>query len=1025
MLENLKFEKITDGTPFAYSIANSIVKDSKWFIWFATNLGLVRYDGQNFKLLDQYSDDSKCRKDPGITTLIRAETGNLIFLTQYFKDFVVFDIENEVFTFESTSEDPSSTSFYFYRLAEFSDKEMWIGTYGYGIQSYNWNSKIFSEVQINSCFDDEPPTCKFVDCFFVNKYSEKLYIGTKSEGLVIYDIETRNFRKADIYSGITQKGTTVSIVFRDSEGLIWVGQSNGLFVLDRNDCLIKKFLTDNNSEDSISGNNVTSICEDDQGLIWIGTRFNGLNCYDKTEERFQRINMNKINTVGRFNDSIYLLFKDRTNVIWVGTNYGGFGRFNRDEKHFYILSDARFPKINDIDVHTIYKDHRNSLWLGTLIDGLYKYSLGKENQYELIHFKDLDHIYISCIISDNEDGLWIGCNKFGLIRMSIDTNRFDVVEQAPFLKRNGLQFFISNLVFQDITNSKYLWLAVDMLAMVIFDTETNEFVENKVINETFNKIPVVTIYEDSAHHLWIGTHGSGVFRYDLLEEVLIKFSIEPNSEDNLSNSVIVAIVEDSDGNMWFATNSSGIIKYERSSNRFKRVNIPGNHVCAILLDEDNNLWISSSSSLLKYNVRNDDVKCFVGLNEFNTCSFFKSSDGTMYFGGKNGVTYFKPEEITTNPHIPQIALTDFKILQESVTPSPDNPFLKKSIAYADEITLTHKENVITFEFASLIYNDPKQNQHAYKMEGFDKDWVYCGTRRSATYTNLDPGEYTFRVKGSNEDGLWNEEGTSIKLKISPPWQKTVLFKSLVGLGVLTGLGSIYKKRVKRLNEENLQREEFTKKLIESQENERKRVAAELHDSIGQDLLILKNKLLTSIKKAGDEKYIQQLSELSELTTLAIDDVRQISYDLRPYELDRLGLTKTIESMIERANNFTNIIFLGRLDNIDKTFPAETEINIYRIIQESLNNVIKHSEASKVMVIIRKTETSLQIRVSDNGKGFDIWKYRLNSEKSGFGLKGMQERARLFQGELNIKSSPGKGSKIEIHIPVSAGKSEQS
>jgi signal transduction histidine kinase/ligand-binding sensor domain-containing protein len=1016
MLENLKFEKITDRTPFGYSTAYSIVQDSKGLIWFATDVGLVRYDGHNFRLYDHYSNDLNYPKDSGLKGMIQAENGNLIFLTRYLSHFIEFDLENEEFKFIMPFNDSKTISLFLTRLIEINSSELWIGTFGYGIFRYNLVSKLLSEVAILSQSIEEAPTCRFMNCFLTDKDTGKVYIGSKSEGLVVYDIETELFRIANIYSGISQLGVLVNVIFKDSEGQLWVGQSNGLYLLDRKDCLIRKFSHDENSEDTISGNFVTSICEDNQGLIWIGTKFSGLNCYDKREDRFHRIPLNSHNSIGRFNDSINVLFRDKTNVIWIGNQFGGIGRFNKDEKRFYRLSDSKFPKITEIDVHTIHRDHRDTFWLGTWYDGLYKYSLGKNSQYELTHFKDLENTAILSIIPDSDDRLWIGCNKYGLIRMTIDTNNFEVVEQDLFLNRNNQQFFFTGFIFRDITNPKHLWLAVDNSAMVIFDTEKNKFVENKIINETFESIPVYIIFEDSLKDVWIGTQGSGVFKYVRSTDQLSNFNFDPHNNESISDTLVQVIVEDHEKNLWFGTNSGGICKLDSRTNRFTRVTIPGSMANAMLLDQENNFWISANSLLLKYDIKNDRITSYPGLNDFNTFSSFKSSDGTMYFGGKNGVTYFKPEEITTNPHIPQIALTDFKILHESVKPSHDNPYLKKSITYADEITLTHKENVITFEFASLIYNDPKQNQHAYKMEGFDQDWVYCGTRRSATYTNLDPGEYTFRVKGSNNDGLWNEEGTSIKLKISPPWHKTVLFKGLIGLGALAGLGSFYRKRISRLNEENIQREEFTKKLIESQENERKRVAAELHDSIGQDLLILKNKLLTNIKKTGDEKFIQQLSELSELTSSAIDDVRQISYNLRPYELDRLGLTKTIESMIERANNFTDITFTGILDDIDKMFPPETGINIYRIIQESLNNVIKHSGASKVIVRVTKHSSYIYLSISDNGKGFDMRSHRMSSERNGFGLKGIEERVKLLGGEFDIDSEQGKGTLIEIVIP---------
>ena len=1017
MLENLKFEKITDGTPFAYSIANSIVQDSKGFIWFATDVGLARYDGQNLRLFDPYYEDSQNPRDYSIKFMTQRENGNLIFLSTYLSSLIEFDIIMERFTVHS----PFDNFRFVSNLVEVNHNKLLIGTQGNGIYILDLRHKQLREFETDITTKDKSPKCQFIKCLYPDKHSQKTYIGTYYEGLFVFDNELETFEHLN-YDVENNKHVIVNTIFRDSQSNLWIGQTNGLFLLDSHNNLVSKFSHDNDLPDTISGNWVTSICEDGQGLIWVGTKFGGLNCYSPEEKRFYRIKLNKHNSIGKFTNDINILFKDKTNVIWIGNRFGGYGKFSKDEKQFYCLDSETLPRTSEIDVHTLFIDSKNSFWFGTWANGLYKYYLSHDNRYELFKFEDMDRTTILSIVSDEENGLWIGCNKYGLIHIDIDDNQISVIEQDLFLKIVNQPFFYSDCKLKERKNSNRQWLVVGHKHLLIFDTQTQKIIENETISNAFRNILVMCVYEDSNDDIWIGTQGSGVFKYVRSTDQLSNFNFDPNNNESLSDTIVHVIIEDQEKNLWFGTVSGGICKLDSITNRFTRVTIPGKMANAMLLDQENNFWISANSLLLKYDIKNNNITSYPGLNDFNSFSSFKSSDGTMYFGGKNGVTYFKPEEITTNPHVPQIALTDFKILHESVTPSPDNPFLKKSITYADEITLTHKENVITFEFASLIYNDPKQNQHAYKMEGFDEDWVYCGTRRSATYTNLDPGEYTFRVKGSNNDGLWNEEGTSIKLKISPPWQKTVLFKSLVGLGVLAGLGSFYKKRVKRLNEENLQREEFTKKLIESQENERKRVAAELHDSIGQDLLILKNKLLTSIKKAGDEKYIQQLSELSDLTSSAIDDVRQISYNLRPYELDRLGLTKTIESMIERANEFTDINFKGRIENIDQTFPPETGINLYRIIQESLNNVIKHSEAGEVLIRVRKSETSVEIGVSDDGKGFDLWNYRMNSDRNGFGLKGIEERVRLFNGEFNVESSPGKGTKIRISIPIEAEKS---
>jgi len=791
---------------------------------------------------------------------------------------------------------------------------------------------------------------------------------------------------------------------------LWVGSPSLISRLDASERVIDKINFYQENFDNINGNYVTCMCEDSHGLYWIGTPM-GLICYDSNEEKYERINFKASVNGNMFSNYVINMLTDQDNVIWIGTRDSGIFRFDRNEKKF-LKVNIKIGKEDTIANNTYCLHNEGSnLWVGSVADGAYRLCKADTNEYEIERFSNLKYTTVTGFNRDDTGRLWIGCNKFGLVYL--DTNsQINVIDYRVILDGLDSPTVYSACQCKDGTNPDLLWLSIVYKKLVQFDMKKMVVVGNKLISDKFDNVPVHFLMSDSRKNLWIGTGGHGIFKYVRSEEKIYDYELDPA----IPFPVINLIEEDKFGNIWIGTKTNGLFRNSGKDLVFESFETPVTQVSGLMFDEEGFLWISSERNLHKVHPETHESVIYKDLNDFNDHSYTKSEDGTMYFGGKNGVTYFKPEEIKTNPHIPQIALTDFKILHESVKPSPDNPYLKKSITYADEITLTHKENVITFEFASLIYNDPKQNQHAYKMEGFDEDWVYCGTRRSATYTNLDPGEYTFRVKGSNNDGLWNEEGTSIKLKISPPWHKTVLFKSLIGLGALAGLGSFYRKRISRLNEENIQREEFTKKLIESQENERKRVAAELHDSIGQDLLILKNKLLTNIKKTGDEKFIQQLSELSELTSSAIDDVRQISYNLRPYELDRLGLTKTIESMIERANNFTDITFTGILDDIDRMFPPETGINIYRIIQESLNNVIKHSGAGKVIVRVRKHGSYIYLSISDNGKGFDIKSYRLSSERNGFGLKGMEERVKLLGGEFDIDSEQGKGTLIEIVIP---------
>jgi len=556
---------------------------------------------------------------------------------------------------------------------------------------------------------------------------------------------------------------------------------------------------------------------------------------------------------------------------------------------------------------------------------------------------------------------------------------------------------------------------------------------------------VWVIFEDKIGRIWIGTFGGGLNLFSSSNEgSFYKWLSDPDAAQSLSNNNILSICEslsnkddsslepEPDGKtvLWIGT-ANGLNKFSISNSistsKGDKIEAEIEHyllnkeINSITEDNNGHLWITTNNGLIEFDPLKGILNTYTisdGLqsNEFNPNSVFKTENGEIFIGSINGLNVFHPDSIIHSNYSPPVVVTDFQVFNHPAPVGPES-LLKSSISTVKEIILPYDQNVFSFQFAALDYNIPEMNQYAYKMEGFDKDWIYSGTRRFVTYTNLDPGEYVFHVKGTNSDGVWNEKGIQLSVIINPPFWQTWWFRGIVFLFFIGAAAFIYKWRISNLEKEKKSQEEFSKRLIQSQEEERKRIASELHDSLGQNLLIIKNRAVLGLKSEETEFEKKQLNEISANASSAIDEVRRIAYNLHPYQLERLGLTKAIRSIIENLETSTEINFKLEIDNIDNLLKPEEEINLYRIIQECINNIVKHSESREAVISIIKGD-GITITVNDNGKGFSTESVIVTSDgRKGFGLKNLQERVKLLKGELIIDSSENKGTKIQINIPL--------
>jgi signal transduction histidine kinase len=382
---------------------------------------------------------------------------------------------------------------------------------------------------------------------------------------------------------------------------------------------------------------------------------------------------------------------------------------------------------------------------------------------------------------------------------------------------------------------------------------------------------------------------------------------------------------------------------------------------------------------------------------------FRARSGKMWFPTQGGIAVVDPRVISINELPPPVAIEEFML---------DN----RPAVFHHEAQIPVGLESFEIHYTGLSFVRPEQVRFKYKLEGLDKDWTDVGTRRTAYYSHVPPGNYTFMVMAANSDGVWNTTGASIRITVVPPFWRTWWFFTLEFLALAALLFFVYWRRTSQLRKRNVAQEAFSKRLIESQEGERKRIAAELHDSIGQNLLVIKNRAMMGlIVPDNAERARRQLDEISATASESIEEVRKIAYNLHPYQLDSLGLTKALEAMLKRASDSSLIQFSCSIDQIDDLLAKESEINLFRVVQESVNNIIKHSAATEARVRIEKVFPNILLKIQDNGKGFLMAEAAAEQTSVGLGLKGIRERVRILGGRCTIETATDKGTIISVTI----------
>ncbi|MCK5571776.1 MAG: hypothetical protein KAJ12_03410, partial [Bacteroidetes bacterium] len=614
---------------------------------------------------------------------------------------------------------------------------------------------------------------------------------------------------------------------------------------------------------------------------------------------------------------------------------------------------------------------------------------------------------VRCVLEDSRGTIWIGTKGGGLDRVDpiMSTGRGQAKERFIHYTHhpsssNSLSSNSILSLFED--KSGKIWIGTSDEGLNEFDRESGIFVRYKHDREDPNSLSsnwVNAIYEDNSGTLWVGVGAGGLNKLDRATGTFTHYSHDTKNPKSLSYWSAHSIHEDRTGTLWVGT-AAGLNRFDRSTETFTyftvRDGIASDFIGGILEDESGCLWLKTGKGVSKFNPRTGKFKNYDGRDGADIKptwgkASYMTRNGEMFFGGINGFIRFYPDSIKDNPYVPPIVITAFKKFDEPVA-------LDTVISEKKAIELSYKDNVFSFEFVALNYTSPEKNQYAYMLEGFDRDWVYCGTRRYASYTNLDGGTYIFKVKGSNNDGVWNEAGTSIAVFITPPFWKTWWFRGIILAIVAAFVAGFYRYRLSK---------------IQGMERLRLRIADDLHDDIGSELggIALESDLLARrIPGTPPDQARQQA--VGTMIRQAAGNLRDVVWIVNP-EQDKLQ--DLLTRMRDVASKMlTGIDYEFKSTGIRGTVVLDMEFkrHVLMMFKEIVNNIVKHAEATSVDINLELDQEHLRICVKDNGRGFDP-----AVDTDGRGMKTLESRASTIGGQLTIESKQGSGTVVCVEARI--------
>jgi signal transduction histidine kinase/ligand-binding sensor domain-containing protein len=1072
-VKDLRFENISVNEGLSQSTGRVVIQDSKGFIWIGTQDGLNKYDGRSFTVYNSDPLDTNSMSDNFIQDITEDEEG-ILWIGYNTGGMDRFDPDYERFThYKSRPGDTTSISNNNVNQI-YIDREgtIWVGTVS-GADIFDRKKGTFRHISLSGLNNPSP----FTICFYEDRQN-RFWIGTGGFGLIEYDRTSGKIVNQYQYDSSANSLTsnTISCVLEDSFGKFWIATSNrGLNRLDRETGHVDVFVADPDDPGTISDNNIFKIIETTHGenMLWVGTQNGGINRLNRATETFTSYQNDPNDPFSISNNIIFSMTASSDGTMWIGTGGGGINKFSLRKPKF---QHYKYPgNVLGNFVWEIFDDRQGRVWIGSQGSGLFTFD---RQSYTFKHYlfdpvdPALSKTYNVLSVVESKDGtLWIATSLNGLFRVN---EKQGVCKNYRFDPQDNTGIASNNLRVVYESSDGSIWMGFNGAGLNRMDKDSEKFTRftrdpSDSTSLSFNI--VFSVYEDKEKAIWVGTYGGGLNRLDPSTGNFTAYVHDPNNQHSISNNRIRCIFEDLQGTLWVGTDH-GLNKMDKETGRFKtyttRDGLPNNVIYSILPDQHGNFWLATNHGLSRFNpadlsFRNYDEQDGLQSNEFNTGAFHLSESGEMFFGGINGFNIFHPDSIRENDFIPPVLITNFKLFNKTVKIVPGSP-LKKNITETSEIILTHRQNFVSFEFAAFNYINAEKNQYKYMLAGVDPDWVEAGNRRFADYPGLQPGKYTFRVRGSNNDGTWNNEGDMIRLIIRPPWWSSIpAYIIYVLLLVISIIGYI---RIRTYRLEQL------RKTLENQVEERTREIARQKEEIEsqrdslQELNATRDRLFRII--AHDLKNpMTALMSITQSLTMGYHELEDTDREEAIGQVDKAAgdLLRLLDNLLQwttsqtggmpfkperfdlslAANESYSLAEpLARKKNIslDCSIPQGSWVKADRnmissVFRNLLSNAIKFTPiGGKVTIELKHFSKEdapdcYEVSVSDSGIG--IPKDRLgklfrmdntlttkgtaNESGTGLGLLLCYDFVMRNHGTLRAESETGKGSRFIFTLPA--------